>query len=44
MVVASLVIKMPTLPMLEYGENRRKLLYKSLLLRYNKLNDLYEKG
>jgi hypothetical protein len=42
--VSGLIIKMPNLPMLTYDDNRRQLLYKSLLLRYNKLNELYEKG
>ena len=44
LMLAGLIIQMPTLPVLEYGDSRRKLLYKSLLLRYNKLNALYEKG
>jgi hypothetical protein len=41
LLVAELVIQMPTLSVLEYGDSRRQLLYKSLLLRYNKLNELY---
>lgn len=35
--LASLVIKMPSIDILEYDNNRRKLLYKSLLMRYNRL-------
>jgi hypothetical protein len=33
---------MPTLEILEYDIARRTLLYKSLLIRYNKLSELYE--
>jgi hypothetical protein len=41
--VAGLVIQMPSLDILEYDSDRRGLLYKSLLIRYNKLNELYER-
>lgn len=34
--------QMPSLPILEYDTARRTLLYKSLLVRYNKLSELYE--
>ena len=40
--VAELVIQMPVPEQLEYNHARRKLLYKSLLLRYNKLIKMYE--
>jgi hypothetical protein len=40
--LAGLVIQMPTLEILEYDIARRTLLYKSLLIRYNKLSELYE--
>lgn len=33
--VASLIIQMPSLDLLEYDNDRRKLLYKAILLRYN---------
>jgi hypothetical protein len=42
--LAGLVIQMPTLDLLEYSPERRPLLYKSLLIRYNKLIELLEKG
>jgi hypothetical protein len=42
--VASLVLKMPSLEILEYNSLRRKLLFKSLHLRYNKLIEIYEKA
>jgi len=38
--LAGLVIQMPTLEILEYDTERRSLLYKGLLLRYNKLIEL----
>ena len=38
--VASLVIKMPMSDTLEYDLNRRKLLFKSLLMRYNRLSNI----
>ncbi len=40
--LAGLVIQMPTLEILEYDTARRTLLYKSLLMRYNKLRKLHE--
>ena len=40
--LAELIIQMPTPEALEYSGQRRKLLYKSLLLRYNKLITMYE--
>jgi hypothetical protein len=40
--VAGLIIQMPTLDILEYDTERRSLLYKSLLIRYNKLIELLE--
>lgn len=40
--VAELIIKMPVPEMLEYDSDRRSLLYKSILLRYNKLIAMYE--
>ncbi len=40
--LAGHVIQMPSLPILEYDTARRTLLYKSLLMRYNKLSELYE--
>jgi len=39
--LAGLVIQMPTLEILEYDTERRRLLYKSLLMRYNKLSELH---
>jgi hypothetical protein len=42
--VAGLIIQMPTLDILEYDTDRRTLLYKSMLIRYNKLIELLEKG
>lgn len=41
--LSSLVLKMPSLPILEYDSNRRKLLYKSLLLRYNRLSEIFSR-
>jgi hypothetical protein len=41
--LAELIIQMPIPEELEYDDKRRKLLYKSLLLRYNKLVKIYEK-
>ncbi len=40
--LAELIIQMPVPEVLEYNHDRRKLLYKSLLLRYNKLIKMYE--
>ncbi len=40
--LAELIIQMPVPEQLEYNHNRRKLLYKSLLLRYNRLIKMYE--
>ena len=40
--LAELIIQMPIIDDLEYSLERRKLLYKSLLLRYTKLISLYE--
>lgn len=40
--LAELIIQMPLIEDLEYSMDRRKLLYKSLLLRYNKLISMYE--
>lgn len=40
--LAELIIQMPTPEALEYNSRRRTLLYKSLLLRYNKLIKMYE--
>jgi hypothetical protein len=40
--LAELIIQMPVPDLLEYDHSRRKLLYKSLLLRYNKLIKMYE--
>jgi hypothetical protein len=42
--VAGLVIQMPSLEILKYTTERRTLLYKSMLIRYNKLIELFEKG
>lgn len=42
--LAGLIIQMPSLEILEYTIERRTLLYKSLLIRYNKLIELLEKG
>jgi hypothetical protein len=42
--LAALIIQMPSLPMLQYDASRRRLLYKSMIMRYNKLNELYERG
>jgi hypothetical protein len=41
--VASLVLQMPSLDVLDYNLVRRRLLYKSLLLRYNKIVEIHEK-
>lgn len=41
--VASLVIKMPSIDILEYSSVRRKILYKSLIMRYNKIRKLDER-
>ncbi len=41
--LAGLVIRMPSLEILEYDSARRELLYKSLVMRYNKLIELYER-
>ncbi len=41
--LAGLVIRMPLLDILEYDDARRKLLYKTLVMRYNKLIELYER-
>jgi hypothetical protein len=40
--LAELIIQMPIAEELEYDHSRRRLLYKSLLLRYNKLIKMYE--
>ncbi len=40
--VAELIIQMPVPELLEYSSDRRSLLYKSILLRYNKLITMYE--
>lgn len=40
--VAELVIQMPLSDMLDYSEERRHLLFKALLLRYNKIIKMYE--
>ncbi len=40
--LAEVIIQMPITTDLEYDNDRRKLLYKSLLLRYNKLIKMYE--
>ncbi len=40
--LAGLVIKMPSLEILEYDTRRRKLLYKSLIMRYTRLRSIYE--
>jgi hypothetical protein len=40
--LAELIIQMPTPEELEYSDRRRILLYKSLLLRYNRLITMYE--
>jgi hypothetical protein len=42
--LAGLIIQMPSLEILEYSNERRTLLYKSMLIRYNKLIELLEKG
>ena len=38
--LAELIIKMPVPEILEYDDQRRKILYESLLLRYNKLIEI----
>lgn len=40
--LAELIIQMPIPEELEYNDNRRKLLYKAFLLRYNRLIKMYE--
>lgn len=40
--LASLVIKMPSIDLLEYDNKRRKLLFKSLLMRYNRLIEILD--
>lgn len=40
--LAELIIQMPIIEELEYSSERRRLLYKALLLRYNKLINMYE--
>lgn len=42
--LSGLIIQMPSLPMLQYNVARRRLLHKSLLMRYNKLSELNAKG
>jgi len=42
--LASVVIKMPSLEILEYSTNRRRILYKAMCLRYNRLIDIYEQA
>lgn len=42
LMLAERIIQMPMSEVLAYNEDRRRLLYKSLLLRYNKLIKIYE--
>jgi hypothetical protein len=42
--VATLIVQMPNLEELKYSQARKHLLYKSLLLRYNILNNIIEEN
>lgn len=41
--LATMIARMPDLPELDYNYQRKKVLYRSLLMRYNKIEELYRK-